>query len=549
LENNAVFLRVTARVLLVLSAVSCAAQQTGAPAQVRADFQISGMLVDANTGQPIVRARVAVASVTQRDNFTTMITREDGRFSFTGLTAGKYTLTAQARGYLLQSFNQHDAYASSIVVGPDLDSSSLLFRLAPEGAISGVVTDEAGEAVRDAQVTLYFTGLSAGTEATRPRGSLMTDDEGTYRFRHLPPGHYLVAVSARPWYAQYGLPPGAPGDTTMVDQHNGPLDVAYPITFYGGATDAASAARITLSRGDKVIADISLQPVPALRIRLNTESPDSGRGVFVSLQKRVFDGPPVQVMTQSRPVAGKGETEIVGVAPGHYTMMTQISGKSGTEWSPSREIDVDSSGEIDKNQGSVNIPVSAKLQFDTGMPAGQAFLQLINKKSREISSERIDSDGEVVFKRGIVPGSYEVSLSSNSGIYLKSISAAGAAVTGRTIEVRPGTTVKLTISAIHGQGAITGTVLRENKPFAGAMIVLVPADPAHNQVLFRRDQSDSDGTFTLPNVVPGAYTLLAIENGWDLEWMKAEVLQNYVGKGAAVQVQPNGKYDVKVIVQ
>ena len=130
-----------------------------------------------------------------------------------------------------------------------------------------------------------------------------------------------------------------------------------------------------------------------------------------------------------------------------------------------------------------------------------------------------------------------------------SITAAGASVTGRTIEIRAGAEVKLAISAVHGQGAITGAALRQGKPCAGVMIVLVPADPAHNQVLFRRDQSDSDGTFTLPNVVPGAYTVLAIENGWELEWTKPEVLKDYLGGGAALQVQPNGKYEVKVAVQ
>jgi hypothetical protein len=81
------------------------------------------------------------------------------------------------------------------------------------------------------------------------------------------------------------------------------------------------------------------------------------------------------------------------------------------------------------------------------------------------------------------------------------------------------------------------------------MIVLVPADPVHNQVLFRRDQSDSDGTFKLAAVVPGKYTVLAIENGWDLEWMNADVLKNYMARGVAIQALQNGKYDVKVTVQ
>jgi hypothetical protein len=79
--------------------------------------------------------------------------------------------------------------------------------------------------------------------------------------------------------------------------------------------------------------------------------------------------------------------------------------------------------------------------------------------------------------------------------------------------------------------------------------VLMPADPANNHVLFRRDQSNSDGTFNLVNVVPGRYTLVAIENGWDQEWMNPDVLKKFTAQGESVSVEVKGKYSVKVNVQ
>lgn len=556
--------------IVILAAVAGMAAQQASAAPARAEFQISGTLVNANTGQPISHARVALAPVTQRNELTTVVTGEDGRFLFPKLAPGKYSLSAQARGYLFQFFNQHDQYSSSIAVGPELNSGDLVFRLPPESAISGTVTDEAGEPVRDAQILLYFTGLSAGVNGTQLRRQITTDDEGVYYFRHLAPGRYLIAVSARPWYAQHlpsrrgGVSSGTvatgqgvvsfsaksgsissyPGDQPA----NPELDVAYPITFYSGVTDAASATPIALGRGEKFTADFSLQPVPALHIRVPTGNNDPDRTTQVTLERRVLNGPPIQTMAQAL-WASQGEQEIVGVAPGHYTMITRAYGKSGSEPGPSREVDVQSSGEIETSQSVAYVPVTAKLQFEPGASAGQINLQLFNKRSGEISSERVDSEGAVDFKQGVAPGSYEVSLVSNSGVYVKTVSATGAAASGRSIEVRPGATVKLAVSAARGQGAIAGKALRDGKPFAGAMIVLAPADPAHNQILFRRDQSNSDGSFDLPNVVPGAYTLLAIENGWELEWMKPEVLKNYLGKGGAVQVQPNGKYEFKIAVQ
>jgi len=41
---------------------------------------------------------------------------------------------------------------------------------------------------------------------------------------------------------------------------------------------------------------------------------------------------------------------------------------------------------------------------------------------------------------------------------------------------------------------VEGTAKRAGTPFAGAMVVLVPEDPEDNADLFRRDQSDLDGT-------------------------------------------------------
>jgi hypothetical protein len=42
---------------------------------------------------------------------------------------------------------------------------------------------------------------------------------------------------------------------------------------------------------------------------------------------------------------------------------------------------------------------------------------------------------------------------------------------------------------------------------------------------------------------------LAIQNGWDLEWSKPEVLQRFMAQGEAMIVAPKGKYSVKVKVQ
>ncbi len=78
--------------------------------------------------------------------------------------------------------------------------------------------------------------------------------------------------------------------------------------------------------------------------------------------------------------------------------------------------------------------------------------------------------------------------------------------------------------------------MRSGKPFAGAMVVLVPRNPGNNRDLFRRDQSDLDGTFVFHNVIPGSYTAVAIENGWDLDWSQPELISGYAKHGVPIQV-------------
>jgi hypothetical protein len=68
------------------------------------------------------------------------------------------------------------------------------------------------------------------------------------------------------------------------------------------------------------------------------------------------------------------------------------------------------------------------------------------------------------------------------------------------------------------------------------MVVLVPKDPESHRDLFRRDQSDQDGSFSLQSVIPGTYTIVAIENGWDLDWSRPGVIAHYAQHGQPVTV-------------
>ena len=525
-------------------------------AAAESGFQISGVVQNSITGQPISRARVAIAPTTQRDSYTTIITGEDGQFVFRKLAPGKYSVRAQRRGYLTRFFNQHDQLSSAIAVGPELNSTNLVFRLPPECAISGRISDEAGEAVNNAEVSLYVSGAVAGEGGIHLLQRTGADAEGSYHFGHLAPGKYFVVASGSPWYA---LRPQAeasgfssitgPGGSAGVypeAQGRSVLDVAYPITFYPGVTEANEATPIVLRDGSRLVADITLQPVPALHMRIPAEG--GSRASFVQLENRVFGATPIVVHSEMHTPAS-GDVEVVGIPPGHYQAKV-MENHDGTPVE-ARTGEVDATGDdVSFQHETPLVTVEVTVQLDSGTTAPlQGYLQLYNSQTGDQAQEQVSQAGRIDFKTRIPPGRYQLTLVNTSGEFIKTASAEGGSLSGRTLDVKNSGSLKLNVTIARGEGSISGVVLREGKPMMGALVVLVPADPGHNGVLFRRDQSDSDGTFTLPLAVPGKYTLVAIENGWELEWLNPAVLKPYLAGGETVEVQAGGKYTVKVKVQ
>ena len=68
------------------------------------------------------------------------------------------------------------------------------------------------------------------------------------------------------------------------------------------------------------------------------------------------------------------------------------------------------------------------------------------------------------------------------------------------------------------------------------MVVLVPRQPSAYRALVRRDQSDSDGSFSLRNVPAGQYTVVAIEDGWKLDWQRRDVIARFLPGGVAFTI-------------
>ena len=151
-----------------------------------------------------------------------------------------------------------------------------------------------------------------------------------------------------------------------------------------------------------------------------------------------------------------------------------------------------------------------------------------------------ESSGAAVTCR---PERYEVVMASEGDAYIKSIAVSGARLFGRTLDFPSSGRVEMNVTLATGLATFRGAVKQEEKAVGGAMVLLLPDDLASNTALARRDQSDSDGTFLLRNVVPGNYTLLALPPGSEnVEYLRPQVIAPYLASGRRVAIQPNGRY-------
>lgn len=391
--------------------------------------------------------------------------------------------------------------------------------------------DESGDPVRGAEVTIYFDDHSLGTDQIHAFNSTQSDDRGIYEFVGLKPGTYFLGVRATPWYAVHPTPQPNEDDQAMIDRS---LDVAYPLTYYPDVTDADSAMPVPIRGGERLQIDVHLSPLPALHIFLHLPIESNNNFPYPQLEQRALDGSTF-LPTDMRMVS-PGIEEISGVPAGKYDIRTIGAGDAQSVQISGVDLTADGE-ELDTSGGEVlsMIKVSAKMPRET-KPPPQLTVGLHAIHGAPTVWQQLDSKGEAEFRQ-LAPGLYEIS-GANDGkpCFIADISSEGKKLSGRILKVPAAATIAVSLTLANASSKIQGTAKRTGNPFAGAMVVLVPNNPAMNQDAFRRDQSDLDGTFSLPNVVPGAYTIVAIEDGWDLDWSKPGVIAAYLKRGQKIKV-------------
>jgi len=500
------------------------------------EFRIAGKVVNALTDAPLTRARVTVADINHPQKALSTIAAEGGRFEFHALAAGKYVLNGAKRGFISAAYDEHERFSTAIVTGAGLDTDHLVLRLFPSASLGGTVLDEGGEPVRHASVSLYREDREEGVRYTHNVQTAITDDQGWYEFSPLQMGTYFVSATATPWYAvhQVSSSAGQAGTKPAADRS---LDVAYPEVYYKDATEPDGALPISLRGGDHLEADLHLNPVPALHLIYRMASAEPFAFSPPALERPGFgemDSAPVSWESVS-----PGLYESDGVPPG--TWAVRIPGTSPDRPTLDFNLDLREDGqEIDASKGEPEGHLKASVRMVGGeKPPPEFTVGLRNRNLGVWERQQVDSRGEVEFQ-SVPPGTFEVLVFAPRRAYsLVHISLGAQQTTGDRIRVPAGRSLEVSLLVAGSTMRVEGVAERNGQPVAGAMVVLVPRDPESNRTLFRRDQSDLDGSFSLLNVIPGSYSIVAIANGWDLDWASPAVIRAYTGRATTITVRDN----------
>jgi len=150
----------------------------GAPGPQSAQQQVDVAQIQMQVNAALAQAGLPVSPVNmsgmpQGPSIRTVETDESGRFVFTGLAGGKYRLSAERQGFLRQSYGErkYSGGGTPVVVGDGQNVTNLLFRMNPQGVITGKVLDEDGEPMatcRCARIAICMWAANGSGCRSRP---------------------------------------------------------------------------------------------------------------------------------------------------------------------------------------------------------------------------------------------------------------------------------------------------------------------------------------------------------------------------------------------
>jgi hypothetical protein len=535
------------------------AVQRKPPAQIRSpkpNDSIKGRVVGEGN-QPVAGAVILAFPVNIASNpqfvlsvFRPVSSDADGKFELAGLQPGAYTILANSAGYVLSEADAQPFYRPG---------ETVTLTLVKGGVITGRVTNTSGDSLVGASVRamkiretdnkpvrVRGSALSQFTDATNAIiGAFKTDDRGIYRLYGLTPGVYQVAAGGRAG-RDFGFGGASPYDSGAPTYYpSSTIDTAAELTLRAGDEVSSIDIRYRDNRGHSISGSVSgldgssQEATSVLLTRASSGIVEATSYVLRSVSEKgfVFEGVLdgeyfVTAMGGSGGgmLAGAQGLSIFVSQPRRVTVsggdvtgvelviepLASIAGRAVME--PLQDAAQKMGCKIDRTARLEEVVISAPGE-NKPRPEDQA-LPFLNSFKNTTPTEK----GE--FTLGFLrPGVHRLDLQLPSEIlYIKSATLPPTSSNTKPIDaakngfaVKSGDKMKgLVVTLSEGAAGLRGKVVagEENKPPAQKMRVhLVPAEPEAVDEVLRYFEADvaSDASFSLTNLAPGKYWLVARE--------------------------------------
>ena len=566
----------------------------GAPAGAdEAAASIQGYVVRVG-GEPLGKARVMLRPVEGRSPVYGAVTEAGGAFHLANIRPGSYRLHIERDGYVDREYGQISPSrpGTVLVLLDGQEVRDVLVNMVPTGTIAGRVFDEDGDPIVGARVRAMRYDYDDGERVLNSVRQAETDDLGEYRLYWLEPGEYRVSATFEDRFraaanlrqavlaadpgviARFGERLEAIGGRggaladALVGAVEDPLEEIYVDTYYPGTNDARASSPILVTAGSEVRAiDFTVLPTRAVAVRgavVGPYSPDAGLVPTVNIVPRnseVASAGNGRGRRFSNGGRGRrdGTFELTGVAPGDYTIVATVrsGGRGGRGGGNQPQLagftDVYIGAEDIDNlivRVEPGVPVAGRIHLDASasdIDPSRFRVRLQPELPLPVGgpNERVEDDGTFLFD-SVSPTTYRVSLTGlPEDAYVAAARVGAGDVLASGLAVTPD--AGLLEFWISGAGSrIDGAVtLEAETAFTGAQVVLVPSDPARED-LYHVASADQYGRFSMRGVAPGRYRLFAWEDAPAGAYRDPEFVSRYddlgtileVAQGALLQAQP-----------
>lgn len=524
------------------------APQSGSRAgESSASGRIRGRVLIKDSMQPARRATVRLTSSSLREP-RAITTDLEGRFDFTLLPPGRYSVAASKAGYLGLAAGQTKSsmVPQTIQVADRQEVDGVALYIFRGGAVEGQVVDEFGEPLANASVTVLQSMFRQGRRRLVAAGQrAQTNDLGEYRVFALTPGLYVVSASVPP-----GLPETENASQTLGEDPSGMAPVFFP-----GTTELAEATLVTVSAG-QTVSSINLAMLGTRLARVSGVAVDrQGTPIASGSVNAIPRGRAQNGFSRSAALRPDGQFRITGLPPGEYTLIASArvappaggatAGSTVRPETAAAIVTIDGN-DIDGVRLSPLVPgsVRGRIVFDDGGNAGgrprpasvRVLAEAMNPDDAMLGQVGVAAEAGTDFRFSLQVPPVALTLraitmgASGGGWFVSAVKANGVDITESGFVVKPGeglsgVEIELTSrpTEVHGLVAIGSTLA------SGAFVAVFPEDPSRwpvsGQGAFQLTRTDDGGRYVLRGLRAGRYFAVAVPDIDEANWMAPEFLE------------------------